>query len=107
MVSVASVVVSGWLVHGVEAANGGTREAARRSAIGEYFGGVSVVFSGLALLLLVHARGLLASPVFQGYWARSRARKNDLSPETPEAHVFRLFDQAFADARRGTPPPAS
>jgi hypothetical protein len=207
LVGVGSIVISGWLVQGVEAANGGTREAARRSAIGEYFGGVSAVFSGLALLLLivtllfqqrelklqrrelalqredlaasrdelrrsaeadmralhvqltkmvmddpalaavwndftgesarslrqflfanltfshyilahswgsytdadllVHARNLLASPVFQNYWARTRAHKSDLSPETPEAHVFRLFDQAFADARRRTPPPTT
>ncbi|MFE6483952.1 DUF6082 family protein [Streptomyces sp. NPDC057757] len=53
LVAAASIVVSGWLVSGVERTNGGTREAAERSAIGDYFGGVSAVFSGVALLLLV------------------------------------------------------
>lgn len=52
-VCLASVVISGWLIDGVERANGGLRKAAQRSALGEYFGAVSAVFSGLALLLLV------------------------------------------------------
>ncbi|MFH9013583.1 DUF6082 family protein [Streptomyces sp. NPDC017943] len=53
LVGAASVVISGWLLAGVEEANGGRREAVERSAVGDYFGGVSAVFSGLALLLLV------------------------------------------------------
>ncbi|CAL9598845.1 DUF6082 family protein [Streptomyces sp. enrichment culture] len=53
LVGAASVVISGWLLTGVEEANGGRREAAERSAVGDYFGGISAVFSGLALLLLV------------------------------------------------------
>ncbi|MFF7762398.1 DUF6082 family protein [Streptomyces griseorubiginosus] len=52
-VGAASIVVSGWLARGVEAANGDRRTAIERSSLGEYFGGVSAVFSGLALLLLV------------------------------------------------------
>ncbi|MGP4050218.1 DUF6082 family protein [Streptomyces sp. 2A115] len=52
-VGAASVALSGWLIRGVEAANGNRRTAAERSAIGDYFGGVSAVFSGLALLLLI------------------------------------------------------
>ncbi|MFG2465601.1 DUF6082 family protein [Streptomyces canus] len=52
-VGAASVVVSGWLARGVEEANGDRRTALERSSLGEYFGGVSAVFSGLALLLLV------------------------------------------------------
>ncbi|MFM9444777.1 DUF6082 family protein [Streptomyces acidiscabies] len=48
-----SIVVSGWLLDGVEEANGGFRAAARRSALGDYFGAASSVFSGVAVLLLV------------------------------------------------------
>ncbi|MFI6333434.1 DUF6082 family protein [Streptomyces sp. NPDC050535] len=204
LVAAASVVVSGWLVSGVERANGGTREAAERSAIGDYFGGVSAVFSGLALLLLVitllfqqrelrlqrqelalqrdelsssraelhrsaeadmralhvqltqmvmddpslapvwndfqgqpestlrqnlfanltfshfvlahtwgshteaellvHARNLLSSAAFCRYWNATRAHKSELPPEGAEGRVFRIFDQAFTDLGRGTPP---
>lgn len=49
----ASVVLSGWLVRGVEVANGDRHTAVERSSMGGYFGGVSAVFSGLALILLV------------------------------------------------------
>ncbi|WP_405906281.1 DUF6082 family protein [Streptomyces sp. NBC_00828] len=49
----ASVVVSGWLISGVERADGGTHAAAERGAVGDYFGGMNAVFSGLALLLLI------------------------------------------------------
>nr|WBO80774.1 DUF6082 family protein [Streptomyces sp. SBE_14.2] len=52
-VCLASLVVSGWLISGVEQANGGMEEAAQRSALGDYFGAVSAVFSGVAVLLLV------------------------------------------------------
>ncbi|MEU1147742.1 DUF6082 family protein [Streptomyces sp. NPDC005863] len=49
----ASVVISGWLIRGVEAANDSRRTAQERSALRDYFGGVSAAFSGLALLLLI------------------------------------------------------
>ncbi|MGI5194373.1 DUF6082 family protein [Streptomyces sp. CA-288835] len=49
----ASIVVSGWLIDGVERVNGSQRAAAERSDLGDYFGAASAVFSGLALLLLV------------------------------------------------------
>ncbi|MGW0915514.1 DUF6082 family protein [Streptomyces sp. NPDC002784] len=52
-VCVASIVVSGWLIDGVEHANGSWEAASRRSALGDYFGAVSAVFSGVAALLLV------------------------------------------------------
>lgn len=53
LVGAVSVIVGGWLLDGVESINGDRQEAAERSALGDYFGGVSAVFSGLALLLLV------------------------------------------------------
>ncbi|KPI14207.1 hypothetical protein OK074_2300 [Actinobacteria bacterium OK074] len=53
LVGLASIAVSGWLIDGVERANGGIHAAAQRSALGDYFGAVSAVFSGVALLLLV------------------------------------------------------
>ncbi|MFJ4633323.1 hypothetical protein [Streptomyces sp. NPDC088847] len=53
LVGAAAVVVSGWLVSGVEKANGDRRTALDRSSMGDYFGGASAVFSGLALILLV------------------------------------------------------
>lgn len=49
----ASIVCSGWLIDGVERTDGGRRRAVERSALGDYFGGASVLFSGLALLLLI------------------------------------------------------
>ncbi|MET8829776.1 DUF6082 family protein [Streptomyces sp. NPDC004610] len=53
LVGIASIAISGWLLSGVEEANGGRQTAVERSAIGDYFGGMSAVFSGLALILLV------------------------------------------------------
>ncbi|MFJ4819163.1 DUF6082 family protein [Streptomyces sp. NPDC088801] len=53
LVGAGSIVISGWLLSGVEDVNGGRRQAVERSAVGDYFGGISAVFSGLALLLLV------------------------------------------------------
>ncbi|MFD9905167.1 DUF6082 family protein [Streptomyces sp. NPDC059063] len=53
LVGLASIVISGLLIRGVEAANDGRDRAAERSHLGDYFGGVSAVFSGLALLLLI------------------------------------------------------
>lgn len=55
LVGAASVAMSGWLIDGVEQLNSDRRTAAERSALGQYFGGVSAVFSGVALLLLVAA----------------------------------------------------
>lgn len=55
LVGVVSVAVSGWLIDGVERLNPNQQTAAQRSALGQYFGGVSAVFSGVALLLLVTA----------------------------------------------------
>ncbi|MEI5098060.1 hypothetical protein RB200_04695 [Streptomyces sp. PmtG] len=48
LVGLASILVSGLLIRGVEAANGDSRTAEKRSQLGDYFGGVSAVFSGLA-----------------------------------------------------------
>jgi len=53
LVGIVSIVVSGWLLDGVEEASGGFQAAARRSVLGDYFGAVSAVFSGIAVLLLV------------------------------------------------------
>ncbi|WP_220450796.1 DUF6082 family protein [Streptomyces canus] len=53
VVGAASIVVSGWLIDGVEQANGSRRTAIERSVVGDYFGAASAVFSGLALILLV------------------------------------------------------
>ncbi|MFI5687488.1 DUF6082 family protein [Streptomyces sp. NPDC051636] len=52
-VCLASIAISSRLTDGVERMNANRRSAVERSALGEYFGGVSAVFSGLALLLLV------------------------------------------------------
>lgn len=53
LVGTASIIISGWLARGAEAASGSRRTAEERSALGDYFGGVSAVFSGVALLLLI------------------------------------------------------
>ncbi|WP_328937480.1 DUF6082 family protein [Streptomyces tauricus] len=53
LVGAASVAVSGWLISGVEQVNPNAETATERSTLGEYFGGASAVFSGLALLLLI------------------------------------------------------
>ncbi|MFJ2773133.1 DUF6082 family protein [Streptomyces sp. NPDC087300] len=202
-----SVVISGWLIRGVEIANDDRRTAQERSALGDYFGGVSAVFSGLALLLLVvtlvmqqrelrmqrqelsfqraelassrtalhraseadlrslhmqlthmamedpslgevwndfpgdsatvarqnlfanltfnhlvlmhswggysdatllvHARNMLAGEAFRRYWNASRATKSGLPPDSAEGHVFRVFEEALEEERRGTPPAPS
>ncbi|WP_237330284.1 DUF6082 family protein [Streptomyces sp. BA2] len=204
LVGAASIAVSGWLIRGVEATNSSRQTAEERSALGNYFGGVSAVFSGLALLLLVitllfqqrelqlqrreltlqreelaasrdelhrnaeadmrslhvqltqmamddpslaevwndfqgesdttlrqnlfanllfnhfvlahswgsysesdlivHARNMLASPAFRHYWNATRAHKGELPPESAEGRVFHVFEQAFADRQRPTPP---
>ncbi|MEU8893027.1 DUF6082 family protein [Streptomyces sp. NPDC048442] len=53
LVAAGSVFISGWLIDGVEAANGNQQTATDRSSLGDYFGGVSALFSGTALLMLV------------------------------------------------------
>lgn len=53
LVGTASIIASGWLIDGVEQANGSRQTATERSALGDYFGAISAIFSGLALLLLV------------------------------------------------------
>ncbi|MER6132378.1 DUF6082 family protein [Streptomyces sp. NPDC001815] len=53
VVGAVSIVASGWMIEGVEQANGSRRIASERSAMGDYFGAVSAIFSGLALLLLI------------------------------------------------------
>ncbi|MEU9187642.1 DUF6082 family protein [Streptomyces sp. NPDC048484] len=205
IVGAASIVASGWMIDGVEQANGSRRIASERSALGDYFGAVSAIFSGLALLLLIatlvyqqrelrlqrlelslqrgelkasrdelrrsaeadmrglhvqltqmaiddpslaevwatshdqsestvrqhlfanlvfshfllarswgtlsdsdllaHAHGLLRNPVFQDYWEATRIAKSRISPDSPEAQLARIFDQALAEIR--LEPPAS
>jgi len=45
LVGVVPIAVSGWLVDGVEQTNGDPQTAARRSALGDYFGAAGAVFS--------------------------------------------------------------
>ncbi|WP_234334419.1 DUF6082 family protein [Streptomyces sp. NRRL B-1347] len=204
LVGLASIVVSGLLIRGVETANGGSRAAEKRSQIGDYFGGVSAVFSGVALLLLiatlllqqrelrmqrqelahqreelsasraelhrsaeadmralhvqltemvmnnpdlaevwddlpresttelrqnlfsnltfnhyvlalswgtfteedlvVYASSLLSSPTFLRYWNATREHKSQLPADSAEGRMFRVFERALADQRRGAPP---
>lgn len=55
--------------------------------------------------LLLYASDLLQSPVFRRYWGASRASKSSLPPESTEGRVFRVFERAYADLDRTTPPP--
>ncbi|MCZ4514130.1 DUF6082 family protein [Streptomyces sp. ActVer] len=204
LVGAASIVVSGWLIDGVEQANGSRGNAVERSALGGYFGAVSAIFSGIALLLLVtallyqqlelrlqrtelalqreelaasrnelrrsaeadmrslhvqltqmamadpalaavwtthhdepeptvrqhlfanlvfshfvlarswgsysdadllaHAHGLLRNPAFRHYWDSTRSARSRLSPNSPEAQLAQLFEQAVSDLRHEPPP---
>ncbi|MEV1080383.1 DUF6082 family protein [Streptomyces sp. NPDC050211] len=54
--------------------------------------------------LLVYARLVLRSPVFQRYWNATRPSKVDLPPDSAEGRVFRLFEQALADPDPGVRP---
>ncbi|WP_405930786.1 DUF6082 family protein [Streptomyces sp. NBC_00827] len=92
-VGAASVALSGWLIQGVEAANGSRRTAAERSAMGDYFGGVSAVFSGLALLLLV------VTLLFQQRELRLQRRELSLQREELAASRAELRRSAEADMR--------
>ncbi|WP_224058367.1 DUF6082 family protein [Streptomyces kanamyceticus] len=93
LVGVASLAVSGWLIRGVEATNGDRRTAEERSSLGDYFGGVSAVFSGLALLLLV------ATLLFQQ--RELRMQRLELSLQRAELIASRdeLHRSAEADLR--------
>jgi hypothetical protein len=92
-VGAASLVVSGWLARGVEEANGDRRTALERSSLGEYFGGVSAVFSGLALLLLVATLLLQQREL--------RMQRHELAPQREELVSSRneLHRSAEADLR--------
>ncbi|QIB48676.1 hypothetical protein G3H79_08500 [Streptomyces aureoverticillatus] len=57
--------------------------------------------------LVIHAKSLLSSPAFRNYWDAARPRKAELSADSPEGRVFRLFEQAYADRERGMPPPTA
>ncbi|MFF0595645.1 DUF6082 family protein [Streptomyces antibioticus] len=204
LAGVISVAVGGWLIDGAEWAEGGRKAATERSAVGDYFGGVSALFSGLALILLIatllfqkrelrmqredlilqrqeltasreelrrsaeadlrglhvqltqmamaepalaevwndvpadspqelrqslfanltfshyvlvyswggvtegellrYANSLLRSPAFQRYWEATRPSKVNLPPDSAEARVFRLFEQALSELSAAGPP---
>ncbi|MFE0102607.1 DUF6082 family protein [Streptomyces sp. NPDC059009] len=93
LVGIASIAVSGWLIRGVEAINGDRRTAEQRSSLGDYFGGVSAVFSGLALLLLV------VTLLFQQ--RELRLQRQELSLQRHELNASRdeLRRSAEADMR--------
>jgi hypothetical protein len=93
LVGAASVVVSGWLVSGVEKANGNRQTALERSSIGEYFGGASAVFSGLALVLLV------VTLLFQQHELRLQRQELSLQREELISSRNELRRSAEADLR--------
>jgi hypothetical protein len=92
-VCVLSVLVSGWLIDGVESINDGRRTASERSTMGDYFGGVSAVFSGLALLLLV------ATIIVQQRELRLQRRELALQRDELVASRNELRRSAEADLR--------
>jgi uncharacterized membrane protein len=92
-VGMASVAVSGWLISAVQEANGDRRTAADRSSMGDYFGGASAVFSGLALLMLVVAL------FFQQRELRSQREELALQREELAASRAELHRSAEADMR--------
>ncbi|WP_328874253.1 DUF6082 family protein [Streptomyces sp. NBC_00287] len=93
LVGAASVVVSGWLIDGVERANGDRQTATERSMLGDYFGAVSAVFSGLALLLLV------TTLLFQQRELQLQRRELALQREELAASRAELRRSAAADLR--------
>ncbi|MCX4814399.1 DUF6082 family protein [Streptomyces sp. NBC_01239] len=93
LVGAASVVVSGWLVSGVEKANGDRRTALDRSSMGDYFGGASAVFSGLALILLV------VTVLFQQHELRLQRQELGLQREELISSRNELRRSAEADLR--------
>lgn len=93
LVGTVSIVVSGWLARGAEAASGSRRTAEERSALGDYFGGVSAVFSGVALLLLI------ATLLFQQRELRLQRRELSLQREELISSRTELHRSAEADMR--------
>ncbi|MFF4351382.1 DUF6082 family protein [Streptomyces sp. NPDC001530] len=85
--------MSGWLIDGVEQLNSDRRTAAERSALGQYFGGVSAVFSGLALLLLVVAL------LYQQHELRLQRQELSLQREELAASRDELRRSAASDMR--------
>lgn len=92
-VCLASIVISGWLISGVEHANGSLQNATQRSILGGYFGAVSAVFSGIALLLLV------ITLLFQQRELRLQRQELTLQREELIASRGELRRSATADLR--------
>ncbi|GAA3838307.1 DUF6082 family protein [Streptomyces chiangmaiensis] len=93
LVGALSIVASGWLIDGVERTNGSRQTAAARSALGDYFGAVSAVFSGVALLLLV------TTLIFQQRELRLQRQELALQREELVASRDELRRSAAADLR--------
>lgn len=93
LVCLASITLSGWLIDGVERANGSRQTAAERSALGDYFGAVSAVFSGIALLLLV------TTLLFQQRELQLQRRELSLQREELASSRAELRRSAAADLR--------
>ncbi|MGW5738125.1 MULTISPECIES: DUF6082 family protein [Streptomyces] len=93
LVGTASVIFSGWLARGAEAASGSRQTAEERSALGDYFGGVSAVFSGVALLLLV------VTLLFQQRELRLQRRELSMQREELISSRTELRRSAEADMR--------
>ncbi|GGV61743.1 hypothetical protein GCM10010277_66860 [Streptomyces longisporoflavus] len=93
LVGAVSVVVSGWLARGAEAASGSRQTAEERSVLGDYFGGVSAVFSGVALLLLI------VTLLFQQRELQLQRRELSMQREELAASRNELRRSAEADMR--------
>ncbi|MER5298769.1 DUF6082 family protein [Streptomyces lasiicapitis] len=93
LVGAVSIIVSGWLARGAEAASGSRQAAEERSALGDYFGGVSAVFSGVALLLLI------TTLLFQQRELQLQRRELSLQREELAASRAELHRSAEADMR--------
>ncbi|WP_449353241.1 DUF6082 family protein [Streptomyces shaanxiensis] len=89
----ASIAVSRWLIDGVQGVTGGREAALELSSLGDYFGGASAVFSGLALLMLVIAL------FFQQRELRSQREELTLQREELAASRAELRRSAEADLR--------
>ncbi len=92
-VGAVSILLSGWLLGGVELANGTVESATKRAALGDYFGGLSAVLSGLALILLVVAL------LFQQHDLRLHRQELTLQREELAASRQELRRSAEADLR--------
>lgn len=93
LVATASVIISGWLARGAEAASGSRKVAEERSLLGDYFGGVSAVFSGIALLLLI------VTMLFQQRELQLQRRELAMQREEMIASRTELRRSAEADMR--------